>query len=224
MKGDKMVESKYNILYTIGHSNHTIEDFIILLKQHGINCAADVRSASYSRYRPQFNKDAIASELEAAGIAYMFLGKELGGRPKDLSCYEDGCVDFRRVAKRDEFKRGIERLLADVPKYRIALMCAEKDPLQCHRTILVSRHLKKHNIHIKHILADGNIEEHTEAERRLVRMLKAEPALFESTKKETETIEQAYDQQAKRISYRPKPSEIKSCHSGDRAEPKQNNA
>ena len=199
-----MVESKSNVLYTIGHSNHTIENFIALLKRYGVTCIADVRSAPYSRYCPQFNKSALAASLQAAGIAYMFLGKELGGRPKDLSCYEDGCVDFRRVAKRDEFKRGIERLLADVPKYRIALMCAEKDPLQCHRTILVSRHLKKHNIHIKHILADGNIEEHTEAERRLVRMLKVEPMLFESAKGETETTERAYDQQAKRICYQAK--------------------
>jgi uncharacterized protein (DUF488 family) len=204
MKDDEMVEPKCNILYTIGHSNHTIEDFINLLKQHGINCAADVRSAPYSRYCPQFNKGTLAASLQAAGITYMFLGKELGGRPKDLSCYEDGCVDFRRVAERDEFKRGIERLLADISQYRIALMCAEKDPLQCHRTILISRHLKKHNIHTKHILADGSVEDNTEAERRLVRILKAEPTLFESKKKEIETIEQAYDQQAKRICYQAK--------------------
>jgi hypothetical protein len=111
-------------------------------------------------------------------------------------------VDFRRVAEREDFKRGVERLVADASKYNIALMCAEKDPLQCHRTILVSRHLKKHNIHIKHILADGGIEEHTEAERRLVGMLKTEPVLFESTeiiKPGFDSLrrgEQAYDQPA----------------------------
>ncbi len=223
MKDDKMVEPKCNILYTIGHSNHTIEDFIALLKRYGVTCIADVRSAPYSRYCPQFNKDALAEALQAAGFAYMFLGRELGGRPRDFSCYEDGCVNFQRLAEKDEFKRGIECLLADISRYRIALMCAEKDPLQCHRTILVSRHLKKHNLCIKHILADSNIEDNMEAERRLVGMFKTEPALFESTKEGAEAIEQAYDQQAKRISYRPKPSEIKSCHSGDRAEPKQNN-
>lgn len=198
-----MAESK-DILYTIGHSNHTTEDFIGLLKQHKINCVADVRSAPYSRYCPQFNKDSLAAALEAADIAYMFLGRELGGRPNDSSCYEDGCVNFQRVAEREEFKRGIKYLLEDVSKQRIALMCAEKDPLQCHRTILISRHLKKHNIHTKHILADGSVEEHMDAERRLVKMLKAEPTLFEPKEKETETIEQAYDQQAKRICYRAK--------------------
>jgi uncharacterized protein (DUF488 family) len=195
-----MVESKSNILYTIGHSNHTIEEFISLLKLHGVTCVADVRSAPYSRYCPQFNKDTLVAALEAAGIAYMFLGKELGGRPEDLSCYKDGCVDFQRLAERDEFKRGLEHLLECASKHRIALMCAEKDPLQCHRTILIARAIKKHNLHIKHILADGNIEEHTEAERRLVGMFKMESILFEST----ETIEQAYDQQAKRICHRAK--------------------
>jgi uncharacterized protein (DUF488 family) len=195
-----MVESKSNILYTIGHSNHKIEDFISLLKLYGVTCVADVRSAPYSRYCPQFNKDTLAAALEAAGIAYMFLGRELGGRPDDQSYYEEGCVNFQRLAEREEFKRGIELLVADTSKHRIALMCAEKDPLECHRTILVSRHLKKHNIHIKHILADGNIEEHTETERRLVGMFKMGPALFEST----ETIEQAYDQQAKKICHRAK--------------------
>lgn len=197
-----MAESK-NILYTIGHSNHKTEDFISLLKRYGINCVADVRSAPYSRYCPQFNKDTLAEALEAAGIAYMFMGAELGGRPRGSS-YEGGCVNFRRIAEREEFKRGIEHIVADIPQYSIALMCAEKDPLQCHRTILVSRHLKKHNIHIRHILADGNIEEHTEAERRLVRIFQTEPALFESVKEETETIEQAYEQQAEKMCRRAK--------------------
>jgi len=206
-----MVESKSNILYTIGHSNHKIEDFIALLNHYEVTCIADVRSAPYSRYCPQFNKDTLAAALQAAGIAYMFLGRELGARPDDPCCYEGGCVNFQYLAKRKEFKRGLEHLLECASKHRIALMCAEKDPLQCHRTILIARAIKRHNLHIKHILADGSIEEHIEAERRLVGMLKAEPALFESTsygllteKEETETIEQAYDQQAKKICHRAK--------------------
>lgn len=199
-----MVESKSNILYTIGHSNHKMEDFINLLKRYGVNCVADVRTAPYSRYCPQFNKDALAAALEAAGIAYIFMGKELGGRPSDQSCYENGCVNFKRVAEREEFKQGIERLVADASKHNIALMCAEKDPLQCHRTILVSRHLKKQNIHIKHILADGGIEEHTETERRLAGMFKTEPGLFESTE---EAIEEAYERQAEKMSRRGKNTE-----------------
>ncbi len=200
-KMDKMVESKCNILYTIGHSNHTVKNFIALLKGYGVTCIADIRSAPYSRYCPQFNKDTLAVDLQAAGITYMFLGRELGARPDDPSCYEGGRVNYQHIAKRGEFERGLERLLAGTSKYRIALMCAEKDPLQCHRTILVVKHIKRHNLCIKHILANGNIEDNIEAERRLVRMLKVEPTLFESTKKETAIIEQAYDQQAKKISY-----------------------
>ncbi len=212
MKDNEMVEPKCNILYTIGHSNHTIEDFIALLKRYGVTCIADVRSAPYSRYCPQFNKGALAASLQAAGITYMFLGKELGARPDDLSCYEGVCVNFQHIAKREEFKRGLERLLAGTSRYRIALMCAEKDPLQCHRTILVARHIKRHNLCIKHILADGNIEDHIEAEHRLVRMLKVEPTLFESTKKETDIIEQAYDHQAQKISYQSE--ELKKSYEG----------
>jgi uncharacterized protein (DUF488 family) len=200
MKDDEMVESKSNILYTIGHSNHKIEDFISLLKRYEVTCIADVRSAPHSRYCPQFNKDALAAALQAAGIAYMFLGRELGARPDDQSCYEGGCVNFQYLAKRKEFKQGLEHLLECASKHRIALMCAEKDPLQCHRTILIARAINRHNLHIKHILADGNIEDHIEAERRLVGMFKMGSALFEST----ETIEQAYDQQAKKICHRAK--------------------
>lgn len=206
-KDNAMVESESNILYTIGHSNHEMEDFIGLLKRYRVNRIADVRSAPYSKYCPQFNKEALAAALESEGIAYIFMGKELGGRPSDPCCYENGHVNFQRVAEREEFKRGIERLLADIQQYCVAMMCAEKDPLQCHRTILISRHLKKHNVGIKHILADGSIEEHTETERRLVGMLKEEPVLFGAVKDEAEIIEEAYDRQAEKMSRRAKNTE-----------------
>jgi len=201
MKDDEMVESKSNILYTIGHSNHKIEDFIILLKRYEVTCIADVRSAPHSRYCPQFNKDALAAALEAAGIAYMFLGKELGGRPDDLSRHEKSCVNLQHIAETEEFKGGLQRLIAATSEHRVALMCAEKEPLECHRTILVCRHLKGHNFCIRHILQDGSIEDHINAERRLVKMLKIEPTLFEPSNTERDFIEQAYDHQAQKISY-----------------------
>lgn len=197
----EMTEPKRSILYTIGHSNHTIEDFIGLLKRYEVTAVADIRSAPYSHYCPQFNKDILGADLKTANIEYMFLGKELSARPDDPSCYEGGRVSFQRIAKREEFKRGLQHLLTGISKYRIALMCAEKDPLQCHRTVLVCRYLKGQNLSIKHILEDGSIEDHPEAELRLVRTLKIESTLFEPTKTETELIEQAYDQQAQKISY-----------------------
>jgi len=199
-----MTKSKCGILYTIGHSNHTIEDFIGLLKRHKVTAVVDIRSSPYSRYCPQFNKDILAAVLQAANIAYIFSGKELGGRPKDPSCYEGGCASFQRIAESKEFKHGLQRLLYETSKYCIVLMCKEKEPLECHRTILVCRYLKEHNLCIKHILEDGNIEEHPDAERRLVKMLKIEPMLFETRKTETDIVERAYDQQAQRISYQSK--------------------
>ena len=180
----EMAESGNNILYTIGHSNHTIEKFVDLLKQHKIEVVADVRSAPYSRYCPQFNKDILAARLEAAGVGYMFLGKELGGRPDDSSCYENGRVNFGLIAERKEFREGLQKLLAKGSKYRVAIMCAEKDPLDCHRAILVCGSLKGESIRIKHILGDGGIEDHCDTERRLIRALKIEPMLFRTGKSE----------------------------------------
>ncbi len=181
-----MAESGHNILYTIGHSNHTIENFIDLLKRYEIEVVADVRSAPYSRYCPQFNKDILAAGLEAAGVRYIFFGKELGARPDDSSCYENGRVNFGLIAERKEFKEGLQRLLTESSKERVAIMCAEKDPINCHRTILVCGSLKGENIQIKHILEDGGIEDHCDTERRLVKTLKIEPMLFEIRKSEAD--------------------------------------
>jgi len=173
-----MTESGHNILYTVGHSNHTIEHFVDLLKRYEIEVVADVRSAPYSRYCPQFNRDVLAVRLEAAGVRYIFFGRELGARPDDSSCYENGRANFQFVAEREEFREGLQKLLAEGLKYRVAIMCAEKDPLECHRTILVCRSLKGESIQIKHILGDGSIEDHCDAERRLIKALKIEPMLF----------------------------------------------
>jgi uncharacterized protein (DUF488 family) len=209
-KDNAMVESKSNILYTIGHSNHKIEDFIALLNRYEVTCIADVRTAPYSRYCPQFNKDALAAALQAAGIAYMFLGKELGGRPGDPSCYEKGGVNLQHTAETEKFKNGLQRLIVAASEHHVALMCAEKEPLECHRTILICRYLKGHNLCIRHILQDGSIEDHIDTERRLVKMLKIEPSLFEPLKTEHDLIEQAYDHQAQKISYQPE--ELKESH------------
>ena len=197
-----MSETKHNILYTIGHSNHTIRNFIALLKRHKINMVVDVRSVPYSRYCSQFDKNVVSAALQAVNIKYIFLGKELGARPDVPECYEGGCVDFKWIVGRKEFKDGLQRLLTDIGKHRIVLMCAEKEPLECHRTILICRKLKEHKLCIKHILEDGRIEDHQDAERRLVKMLKIEPTLFKPEKMQSDLIEQAYDQQSLNISHR----------------------
>jgi uncharacterized protein (DUF488 family) len=156
------------IVYTIGHSNHTIEAFIALLKKHGITALADVRSAPYSRFQPQFNKDALERSLKAEGIKYVFLGKELGARSNDRSCYQSGRVRYPLLAKTVLFRKGLERVMAGAQDFKIAIMCAEKEPLECHRTLLVSRALEAEHATVQHVLADGHLESHTDAMFRLI--------------------------------------------------------
>ncbi|MCP9456721.1 MAG: DUF488 domain-containing protein [Nitrospira sp.] len=160
--------SSPSVIYTIGHSTHTIEKFLDLLERNKVTAIADVRSRPYSRHNPQFNKDALSAELKKRGIVYVFVGKELGARSDDPSCYEGGQVRYARLAKTSVFKAGIERVLSGAQKYRIALMCAEKEPLDCHRTLLVSPALERHGVSIVHILSDGSTEAHPQTMARLL--------------------------------------------------------
>jgi len=196
-----MTDAKCNILYTIGHSNHRLDDFTRLLASHGVTCIVDVRSNPYSRYCPQFNQESLAVALHDADIKYIYLGDQLGARPSDAQYFDENHVNFEYVAQTEEFKLGLSRLIDAASEYRVAIMCAEKEPLECHRCILICRHLKDRNLCIKHILVDGGIEDHYDTERRLIRMLKIEATLFEPTKTIADFIEQAYDQQARNISY-----------------------
>ncbi len=155
-------------IYTVGHSTHTIERFLDLLERNGVTAIADVRSSPFSRHNPQFNKDTLTAELKKRGIAYVFVGKELGARSDDPSCYEGGKVRYGRLADTSVFKAGIERVLSGAQKSRIALMCAEKEPLDCHRTLLVSRVLERHGVSIVHILSGGSTEAQSQTMSRLL--------------------------------------------------------
>jgi uncharacterized protein (DUF488 family) len=186
-------------LFTIGHSNHSSDQFIELLKQHGITAICDVRSHPYSRHNPQFNRENIQQELKRHDISYVFLGKELGPRSDDPGCYRNGKVQYQLLAQTRIFRQGLERLRKGMHAYRIALLCAEKDPIMCHRTILVCRHLKSEDVEIKHILEDGAIETIADSEKRLMRLLNIpQLQLFENTE---ELIERAYDIQSENIAY-----------------------
>jgi uncharacterized protein (DUF488 family) len=155
-------------VYTLGHSNHPIEKFLHLLEEHAITAVADVRSQPFSRRYPHFNKQRLCATLAEHGIAYVFAGAELGARSSDESCYEAGRVQYRRLAATPLFNQGIDRVLAGAKKFRVALMCAEKEPLDCHRTLLVSRALEKRGVAIAHILADGRIEHQPQTMARLI--------------------------------------------------------
>jgi uncharacterized protein (DUF488 family) len=193
------------MIYTIGHSNHLIDRFIALLQQPGVDVVADVRSTPYSRFNPQFNKEKLQSALAVAGIRYVFLGEELGARSKDPSCYdEEGRVSYAKLALTALFRKGIERLLTGMQQHRIAIMCAEREPLDCHRTILVSRVLERAGVPVTHILHDGSLEPHRQAMSRLASDLElASTDLFRTPE---ELIEDAYEKQGSRIAYvRPSP-------------------
>ncbi len=140
-----------------------------LLRLHHITAVADVRSAPSSRLNPHFNRDALAQALREADIEYVFLGADLGARSKDPAHYAAGKVQYERLENSSAFKRGIARVMDGIEEYRVALLCAEKDPLTCHRGILISRVLAADGLSVSHILANGELEEHADSERRLVR-------------------------------------------------------
>lgn len=154
-------------ILTIGHSNHPIVRFIDLLRLHGVTAVADIRSAPYSRFNPQFNKEALERVLREHGIAYVFLGKELGARSSDPNCYDGGQVRYERLAQTTQFHSGLARVTKGAKSHRIALMCAEKEPLECHRTLLVARELARQGVSVSHIHGDGHLERHHTAMSRL---------------------------------------------------------
>jgi uncharacterized protein (DUF488 family) len=188
------------MIHTIGHSNHPIERFLALLEPQGITAVADVRSTPYSRFNPQFRREKLQAALAGVGIQYVFLGVELGARSQDPACYDsEGRVSYARLAGTDLFRKGIERLRTGMAEHRTSLMCAEREPLECHRTILVARELVREGVAVTHILADGSLESHEHAMQRLATSLKlAAGDLFGNS---ADSIERAYDLQAARIAY-----------------------
>lgn len=186
-------------LFTIGHSNHSTEQFIDLLKMHGVTALCDVRSSPYSRFTPRFNRESLKGELAGQRVIYLYLGAELGPRSADPGCYEGGKVQYNRLAKTDLFQQGLGRLRKGMTTYRIALMCAEKDPLACHRMLLICRNLRGDDIVIRHILEDGALEDNRDTEMRLMEQLKIDPAdLFASV---ADQILRAYDIQSEKVAY-----------------------
>lgn len=149
-------EGVERIVYTIGHSNHTLAHFIALLRSYNIKALVDVRSHPYSRYVPHFDRERLRRSLAKAGIVYVYMGNELGGRPKDPEFYDArGRVDYVRLAESGNFRRGISRLLGMLSKFRVALMCGEEDPTYCHRRLLVARALAGYGLEFYHIRGDG---------------------------------------------------------------------
>lgn len=142
---------------------------------HGIGALADVRSSPYSRFNPQYNRESLQQALRAEGIYYVFLGRELGARRDESQCYVGGKVSYPLVAQMPLFRQGLERLIAGSAKMRVAIMCAEKDPIECHRNVLVAHHARTHFAEILHIREDGRLESQESVDRRIFGLYRVDP-------------------------------------------------
>ena len=190
-------------LFTIGHSTHTLKSFIELLNRHSVQEVGDVRSQPYSKYSRMFNRENIEQELNKNDIFYSFMGHELGGRISDPSCYDNkGKLQYQYVARLPSFQSALNQIENKLETYNMALMCSEKDPLQCHRMILICRELSKNpnflEKAIKHIFPDGSVKTNQEMEKALRDKFKIYPDMFRTEK---ECVEEAYNRQAQKIAY-----------------------
>jgi uncharacterized protein (DUF488 family) len=167
-------------VYTIGHSSHSVEEFVALLRANGIEVLVDVRSSPYSQYAPQFDFEILPPKLHEAGIRYLYLGAELGGRPRNSSHYDKtGRAVYGRMVADPQFLSGIERLETGMSRFRVALMCGEEDPTNCHRRLLVSRVLLERGHPVLHIRGDGRGQSDAElAEESGKPLVNPQPNLF----------------------------------------------
>jgi uncharacterized protein (DUF488 family) len=186
---------------TIGHSNHPWLEFLALLQANAVACILDVRSIPASRRFQQFNRGSFEHALKEAGIGYRYLGDRLGGRPKDSVCYAGGAVDYARVATTKAFRDGLDEAASLAREKRCCLLCAEKDPLDCHRSILVARHLAPKGFAISHIHGDGRLETQAEFEKRLVATDEDAP-LLAGVEDARALLQLAYNRRGRRMAFR----------------------
>ncbi len=188
-------------LLTIGHSNLPADHFLALLQNAGVNAVVDVRSVPFSRRFPWFSGNALAERLRTSAIAYTALGDALGGRPRDPTLYCDGIADYEAMAATDAFRAGLERVVDESRRQRLCLMCAEREPLDCHRCLLLARALAKRGVAAGHILVDGTIEPHAATEERLLAMTGEHADLFGDR---ASRLDAAYRRRARKIAARAK--------------------
>ncbi|MCI1141442.1 DUF488 domain-containing protein [Sphingomonas sp. WKB10] len=193
-----MADAAVEVL-TIGHSTLPYERFLSLLRQASVTAIADVRTAPFSRHFPHFNRDVLRDQLRQDDVAYVFLGEELGGRPKGKRFFCDGVADYEQMAKAEPFTRGLDRVVDGAKKYRIAMMCSEHDPMDCHRCLLVGRALHERGVSVRHILSGGQIVNHRQIEDKLMDMSgKSDIDLFEPPAKR---LAAAYRDRAMKVAF-----------------------
>lgn len=185
--------------WTFGHSTQSYEKFSGRLKTFGITAVADVRTSPYSRYSPHFNREDLRNSLKSDGISYVFMGKELGGRPEDPNLFVNGVANYERMSKTASYKKGIERIVSGALEHRIALVCSEAHPLDCHRCLLVGRSLIETSHEIDHILPDGSIRSQKQIENDMILMSgRSEPDFFMTA---SDIVHTAYRERSSQVAY-----------------------
>ncbi len=188
-------------LFSIGHSNIPAERFVGMLRSAGVDVIADVRSSPGSRRFPWFSGKNLEPRLRDDRIAYVPFGDALGGRPRDLALYRDGVADYEKMAQQPEFCAGLDRLLLKLARqHRVCLMCAEREPLDCHRCLLVARAIAERGFAVGHILHDCTIEPHTATEERLLAGSPPDIDLFVTG--HGERLAAAYRHRCRAVAYR----------------------
>jgi len=204
-----------DIVYTIGHSRHTTDQFLALLHAHGVNSVLDVRSSPYSNRYPQFNRELITLSLREAKLAYTYLGEYFGARQPDGDYYTpDGWLHYRAFAKTHVFREGINRLDEILAAGKVpALMCAEKDPFNCHRAIMIGHALARQGYEVRHILEDGSLQSQSELDTRLLDKYfpkRGEASIFDILEGEpdpAQMLDEAYDLRNEAIAWHREQSE-----------------
>ncbi len=158
------------MIYTIGHSNITPEAFIEILKTFKIQLVMDVRSSPYSKFVPHFNRENLKITLNDNDIKYIFIGHQIGGKPKDKKYYQDGKVNYDLIAETDHFKEGINKIIELNKDNDLVLMCSEEDPYNCHRHHLITQTLIKNGLEVVHIRKNCKMDKITETDKRDVQM------------------------------------------------------
>ena len=194
-------------IFTIGHSTQSFDSFLSLLEQYNINCIVDVRSTPYSQYATQYNQDILSSNLKKNDVYYLFMGEEFGARRRDPRLYtSEGFLDFDKVSKTTVFKKGIERIVSGVDKgYNVAFMCTEKEPIDCHRTILVGHEFFGLGFEILNILSNGQLLSQRGIDTQLLDLYfpyRRQGSLFDEPRNEKDLLTEAYRFRNRDIGYR----------------------
>ena len=194
------------VIFTFGHSTHSLEFVLELLQTHGVNCVVDVRSTAASRFNPQFNKEPLSHFLKRNGVNYLHFAREFGARHTDPELLDDdGRVDFEKVQRSDDFLSGVERLRRGLEKgYVLGLMCSEAEPFDCHRFVMISVFLEKEGFVVQHILKDKTLKTNAQLELQLLKKYDRKlprPTIFEPDVSPEMQLAAAYRLRNREIGY-----------------------